>query len=63
MSDNNAFFLVIAFVIFRVFNRKPREYLKLGYLAIFLIVMFLLKLQIKDGFPFNFTSLQKCSTN
>ena len=29
----------------------------------FLIVIFLLKLQIKDGFPSNFTSLQKCSTN
>ena len=58
-SDNNPFFLVIIFVIFRVFNRKQREYLKLCYLATFLIVIFLLKLQIKDGFPFNFTSLQK----
>ena len=34
-SDNNAFFLVIIFVIFRVFNRK------LCYLAMFLIVIFL----------------------
>ena len=25
--------------------------------------MILLKFQIKDGFPFNFTSLKKCSTN
>ena len=33
------------------------------FLAIFLIVILLLKFQIKDGFPFNFTSLQKCSTN
>ena len=29
----------------------------------FLIVIFLLKLQIKDELPSNFTSLQKCSTN
>ena len=36
---------------------------KVGYLAMFLIVIFLLKLQIKDGLPPNFTSLQKCSTN
>ena len=62
-SDNNAFFLVIFFVIFRVFNRKRRKYLKLCYLAVFLIVIFLLKLQIKDGLPSNFTSLQKCPTN
>ena len=62
-SDNNAFFLVIVLVIFRVFNRKRREHLKLCHLAIFLIVTLLLKFQIKDGFPFNFTSLQKCSTN
>ena len=62
-SDNNAFFLVIFFVIFRVFNRKRRKYLKLCYLAMFLIVIFLLKIQIKDGLPSNFTSLQKCSTN
>ena len=33
------------------------------FLAIFLIVILLLKFQIKDGFPFNFTALQKCSTN
>ena len=56
-SDNNAFFLVIIFVIFRVFNRKQREYLKLCYLAIFLIMIYPLKSQIKDGFPFNFNSL------
>ena len=62
-SDNNAFFLVIFFAIFRVFNRKRRKYLKLCYLAMFLIVIFPLKLQIKDGLPYNFTSLQKCSTN
>ena len=62
--DNNAFFLVIVFNrIFRVFNRKRRKHLKLCYLAIFLIVILLLKFQIKDGFPFNFTSLQKFSTN
>ena len=62
--DNNAFFLVIVFNrIFRVFNRKQRKHLKLCYLAIFLIVILLLKFQIKDGFPFNFTSLQKFSTN
>ena len=29
----------------------------------FLIAIFLLKLQIKDGFPSNFTSLQKCLTD
>ena len=62
-SDNNAFFLVIVLVIFRVSNRKRREHLKLCYLAIFLIIILLLRFQIKDGFPFNFTSLQKCSTN
>ena len=62
-SDNNVFFLVIVLVIFRVFNRKRREQLKLCYLAIFLIVILLLKSQIKDGFPFNFTSLQICLTN
>ena len=39
--DNNAFFLVIFFVIFRDFNRKIRKYLKLCYLAMFLIVIFL----------------------
>ena len=61
--DNNTFFLVMVLVIFRVFNRKRREHLKLCYLTIFLIVILLLKFQIKDGFPFNFTSLQKCSTN
>ena len=62
--DNNVFFLAIVFNrIFRVFNRKRRKHLKLCYLAIFLIVILLLKFQIKDGFPFNFTSLQKCSTN
>ena len=63
ISDNNAFFLVKVLVIFRVFNRKRRKHLKLRYLAIFLIVILLLKFQIKGGFPFNFTSLQKCSTN
>ena len=62
-SDNNAFFLVIILVIFRVFNRRWREHLNLCYLAIFLIVIFLLKCQIKDVFPFSFTSLQICSTN
>ena len=62
-SDNSAFFLVITLVIFTVFNRKRREYLKLCYLAIFLIAIYPLKFQIKDGFPFNFTSLQKCLTN
>ena len=62
-SDNNVFFLVIVLVIFRAFNRKRREQLKLCYLAIFLIVILLLKSQIKDGFPFNFTSLQICLTN
>ena len=62
-SDNNAFFLVIFFVVFRVFNRKRRKYLKLCYLAMFLIVIFLLKLQVKDGLSSNFTSLQKCSIN
>ena len=62
-SENNTFFLVIIFVIFRNFNRKRREYLKLCYLGIFLIVIFPLNFQIKDGFHFNFTSLQKCSTN
>ena len=56
-------FLVIIFVIFRVFNRKQRKYLMLYYLAVFLIVIFPLKFQTKDGFPSNFTSLQKCSTN
>ena len=62
-SDKNAFFLVIILVIFRAFNRRWREHLKLCYLLIFLIVIFLLKCQIKDGFPFSFTSLQICSTN
>ena len=61
-SDNNAFFLVI-FFCYRVFNRKRRNYLKLCYLAMFLIVIFLLRLQIKGGFLSNLTSLQKCSTN
>ena len=32
-------------------------------MAIFLILILLLKFQIKDGFPFNFNSLQECSTN
>ena len=62
-SDNNAFFLVIVLVIFRVFNRKRREHLKLCYLAIFPIVILLSKFQIKDEFHFNFTSLQKCLAN
>ena len=43
--------------------RKQRDHLKLSYLAIFLIVILLLKFKIEDGFPFSFTSLQKCSTN
>ena len=62
-SDNNVFFLVIIFIIFTVFNRKRREHRKLCYLAIFLVVILLLKFQIKDGLPASFTSLQKCSTN
>ena len=62
-SDNNAFFLVIFFIIFRVFNRKHKEYLKICYVPIFLIVIFLLKFHIKDGFSFNFISLQKRLTN
>ena len=62
-SDNSAFFLVIFFALFRFFNRKRRKYLKLCYLAMFLIVIFLLKLQIKNEIPSNFTPLQKCSTN
>ena len=57
------FLSVIIFSIFRVFNRKRREHLNLYYLASFLIVTFILKFQIKNGFPFNFTSLQKCSKN
>ena len=32
-------------------------------MAILLIAIILLKFQIKDGIPFNFTSLQKCLTN
>ena len=55
---SNDFFLVIVLLIFRNFNRKRRDHLKLCYLAISLIVIL-----PKDGFPFNFTSLQKCSTN
>ena len=62
-SDNNAFFLVIFFIIFRVFNRKQKEYLKICYFPIFIIVIFLLKFHIKDGFSFNFISLQKRLTN
>ena len=61
--DNNAFFLVKVLAIFRVFMRKQRDHLKLGYLAIFLIVILLLKFKTEDGFPFSFTSLQNCSTN
>ena len=62
-SDNNAFFLVIILVIFRVFSRKRREHLKLCYLADFLLAIFLSKFQIKYGFLFNFNFLQKCPTN
>ena len=62
-SDNNAFFLEIFFIIFRVFDRKQKEYLKICYFPIFLIVIFLLKFHIKDGFSFNFISLQKRLTN
>ena len=51
-SDNNAFFLVI--ILVRFFNRKRRDHLKLCYLAVFLIVIFLLKFQIKDEFLFIF---------
>ena len=61
--DNNALFLVIVLVTFRVFNRKQRDHLKFSYLAIFLIVILLLKFQIKDGFPFNFPFLKKSPTN
>ena len=32
-------------------------------MAIFLVVIYPLKFQIKDGFPLNFTSLQKFSIN
>ena len=32
-------------------------------MAISLIVIYPLKFQTKHGFPFNFASLQKCSTN
>ena len=60
--ENSKFFRIILFIIFRVFNRKGKGYLKLCYLAIFLIVIFSLKFQIKDWFPFNFPSLQKCLT-
>ena len=60
--DNNAFFLRIIFATFWDFNRKRREYFKLCYLTILLIAIFPIKFQIKNGFPFNFTSLQKCLT-
>ena len=49
-SDSNTFFLIIIFVIFRTFNRKRREYLRLCYLATFLIMIFPLKFQIEHGF-------------
>ena len=62
-STNNDFFLITFFVIFRVFNRKRREYIKFCYLAILLIVIFPLKFQIQEKFPFNFNYLQKCPTN
>ena len=66
-SDNSAFFLIIIFVTFRVLNRNWREYLKVCYLAIFLIAIFKKKniyiFQIKDVSFFNFTSLQISSTN
>ena len=62
-STNNVFFLITIFVIFRVFDRKRREHIKLCYLAILVIVTFPLKFQIQDKFPFNFNSLQKCPTN
>ena len=57
--DNNALFLVLVLVIFRIFNRKRRDHLKLSYLALFLIVILLLKFQIKDELPFNFPFLKK----
>ena len=63
ITSDSTFFLVIIFVIFWVFNKKQREYLKLCCLAIFLTMIYPLKFQINDGLPFNFTSLQKCSTN
>ena len=61
-SDNSAFFLTIVFVMSRVFNRKWRQYLKLfGYFSNCDISF--KNFQIKYGFPFSFTSLQKCSIN
>ena len=47
----------------RVFHGKRREFLKLCYLVISLIVIFSSKFEVKDGFSFNFTSLQKCLPN
>ena len=68
-SHNNASFLIKIFVIpYLGFLTETEElckvmYLKSCYLAIFLIAIFCLKFQVKDGFPFDFNSLQKCSKN
>ena len=50
-------------MLYLEFLTENKESTSSYVILLFLIVIFLLKLKIKDGLPSNFTSLQKCLTN
>ena len=56
-------FFLQYFLLYLEFFNKAKKVPKVMLFGCFLIVIFLSKLQIKNGLPSNFTSLQKCSAN
>ena len=62
-SENNCIFLIIIYIVFRIFSRKQNKCLRLCYFAVFWFSIVSFKLQINDGFHFNFSLLQKCQKN
>ena len=62
-SENNSIFLIIILIIFRSFSRKQNKCLRLCYFSVFWFSIVSLKVQINNGFHFNFSLLQKCLKN
>ena len=61
--ENKSVFLIIIFIVFKLFSKKQNKCLRLCYFAVFWFSTVSLKFQINDGFLFNFSFLQKCPKN
>ena len=62
-SQNNSFFLIIIFIIFKFFSRKLNKCLSLCYFSVSWFSIVSLKFQINNGIHFNFSLLQKSPKN